>query len=88
MIRFALVLAVGAFFALFLFPWPVAAVLGALAAPFLPVIPVALGLIADTLYLASGATPHTLPVATLIGFCGSVIGFLVRRHLEARIMAP
>lgn len=88
MIRFAAMLFIGAFLSLFFFPWPIAAVLGAIAAPFLPVVPLALGLAADTLYLAPNASLHTLPIATMIGLAGTIFATLVRRHLETRIMVP
>jgi hypothetical protein len=86
MMLFALLMTGGALASLFVLPWQVAALLALIAAPFLPLAPVAVGLLADTLYLAPSASLHTLPVWTIAGIAVAVIALFVRRNVEARIM--
>lgn len=75
-------LVVSACASLLLFPWMVTAVLALLAAVFVPLLPLALGMLADALYLP----PHAWPLATLAGLIATLAAFLVRRRLSASIM--
>lgn len=63
-----------------LFPWPLTALLACLTAFFEPLVPLAAGLFADTLYYAPGAS--TLPVFTLYGLGLSVIVVFVRSRMR------
>ncbi|HVM58747.1 MAG TPA: hypothetical protein VMT80_00205 [Candidatus Paceibacterota bacterium] len=66
------------------FPWPVPAVLALSVAVYEPLVPLAAGLFADTLYYA----PHAafIPYFTLAGLLVSVASYLVRRRLRAGII--
>lgn len=67
-----------------LFPWPLAVLL-AIAASFLePLVPLAAGIFADTLYYAPQA--EMLPVFTLWGVAVTIAAFLVRGWLKASII--
>ncbi len=66
------------------FPWPFAATFAVVLAFTEPLIPLAVGIFADTLYY----TPHTntLPLFTLYGAAMTGIAFIVRSRLRASIM--
>jgi cation transporter-like permease len=66
------------------FPWPFAAAIALMASSIEPLIPLAAGIFADTLYLA----PHTsvVPYFSVWGALTTVIVLLVRRWLEASII--
>ncbi|MDO8593391.1 MAG: hypothetical protein Q7R59_00635 [bacterium] len=67
-----------------LFPWPFTALL-ALAASFTePLVPLAAGLFADTLYYAPQA--HVLPLFTLYGALLTALAFFVRDRLKTSII--
>lgn len=67
-----------------LFPWPLTAVLALGASVFEPLIPLAIGLFADTLYYAplSGA----LPIFTFYGALATALAFFVRSRLKTGII--
>ena len=71
-------------FAVVLLPWPLALLVGIIAAGASPLAPLAAGIFADTLYQA----PHAslFPWATIIGAFVALAAVLVRSFLEARIM--
>lgn len=75
---------VAAFFSVILFPWPLTAGLALLLAPFEPLVPLAIGIFADTLYYSHQGS--LLPMATLSGAVVTVVAFFVRSRLKARIM--
>lgn len=62
------------------FPWPLTAVLALGASLLDPLVPLAAGLFADTLYYA----PHagTLPMFTLYGALATALVFFVRSRLK------
>ncbi len=66
------------------FPWPFAATLAIVGAFAEPLVPLAAGIFADTLYY----TPHAnaLPLFTLYGAVVTSITFIVRSRLRASIM--
>lgn len=67
-----------------LFPWPLTACLALALAPFEPLIPLAVGIVMDTLYYSH--TAASFPHATLYGTLASAVAFFVRNRLKARIM--
>jgi len=77
-------LALLTFFSVLFFPWLFSAILALVFSPFLPFLPLAAGLFADTLYY----TPKTgiLPLFTLCGALATGIAFLVRNRLSASII--
>lgn len=66
------------------FPWPVPALLALSIAVYDPLVPLAAGLFADTLYYA----PHAafLPYFTLAGLLVTLLSYFVRRRLAAGII--
>lgn len=69
---------------LLLFPWPLTAVLALAAGIFDPLVPLAVGLLADTLYW----TPHAgaVPLFTLYGALATALSFFVRSRLAPGII--
>lgn len=78
------ILTISTFVSVVLFPWPLTVLLALVASFFEPLVPLAAGLFADTLYYV----PHsgTWPTATLYGFGLSIVAALVRRQLRSSIM--
>lgn len=68
----------------FLFPWPLTVVLVLSTAPFEPLLPFAVGILADTIYYtpAAGASP----LYTVLGALSSVLAVLVRNQLRTGII--
>jgi hypothetical protein len=66
-----------------LFPWPFTVFLALISTPFEPLVPLAAGLFADTLYFSS---PATLPVFTLCGALATALAFFVRSQLKTGII--
>lgn len=66
------------------FPWPLTALLAIGMSLFEPLVPLAVGLIADTLYYV----PHdgTWPVYTFLGVLVSSTSLLVRSRLKTSII--
>ena len=64
-----------------LFPWPLSAALALSAATVEPLVPLAAGLLADTLYYAPSAS--ALPFFTLAGGAATALAFFVRSRLRA-----
>jgi len=62
------------------FPWPLTAFLAIIVAPFEPLVPIAAGLFADTLYWTPGS--GFLPFFTLSGAVLTVVSFFVRSRLS------
>lgn len=79
---FAFVLACAS---LFLFPRVFAVFFALVAAPFIPAAPLAVGVLADSIYLSPGL--HALPLATAFGALASLAAYAVRSRLSASIMA-
>ncbi|MFA5998157.1 MAG: hypothetical protein WC814_02110 [Candidatus Paceibacterota bacterium] len=75
------ILTIATFVSVLFFPWPLSVLLALIASLFEPLVPVAVGLFADTLYYAPSA--GTLPVFTLYGLVVSIIAALVRSRLRA-----
>lgn len=75
---------IATFISVLLFPWPLSVLLAVAASFFEPLVPLAAGLFADTLYYA----PHagTPPIFTLYGLGLSIIAILVRSRLSAGII--
>lgn len=78
------VLTLAPFLSAMLFPWPLTVLLALAASFFEPLVPLAVGLFADTLYFAprSGA----LPLATLYGALATLLAFVVRARLKTGSM--
>jgi hypothetical protein len=66
------------------FPWPLTAILALIAAFFIPLLPLAVGIFADTLYYTQHAA--LLPFFTLYGAIATVVAILVRSRLRASII--
>lgn len=82
MMRSLLVILV--FVSILFFPWPFAAVLALISSLSIPLLPLAAGIFADTLYYAPGA--DMLPFFTLYGVIVTGIALLVRSHLKTSII--
>ena len=65
-----------------LFPWQYGAVLIFIAALYVPLVGVSLGVIYDALYYAHGAG---WPIATIAGVVGSIAAFFIARFVRSRI---
>jgi len=77
-------LAVFTFVSLLFFPWPFSAVLALVSLLFIPLLPLAAGIVADSLFY----TPNigALPLFTLYGAIATGIAFFVRSRLSAGII--
>jgi hypothetical protein len=73
-----------AFVSVIFLPWPCTAVLALISGFFIPLLPLAIGLFADTLYYTPQAA--TLPSFTLWGALATVIAIFVHRRLRASII--
>lgn len=62
------------------FPWPLTAVLAVAAASLEPLVPLAAGLLADTLYYAPQA--QAFPLFTLFGLLVTLAAFFVRSRVR------
>lgn len=74
-----------AFISTVLFPWPLTVILALVASIFDPLVPLAVGLFADTLYYV----PHTgtIPLFTLYGALATIAAFFVRSRLKTGIIS-
>lgn len=79
------VFTIATFISVILFPWPLAVLVAAATAFFEPLVPLAAGLFADTLYFAPGA--GAVPVFTLYGFAFSLAAMFVRSRLRTSIIS-
>lgn len=77
------VLTLSTFVSVIFFPWPLSVLLALTASITEPLVPLAAGLFADTLYYtpASGS-----PLFTLLGALATVIAFFVRTRLRSSTM--
>ena len=68
------------FISTLLFPWPLTVILALATSIFDPLVPLAIGLFADTLYYV----PHagTIPLFTLYGALATIAVFFVRSRLQ------
>lgn len=78
------ILTVSTFISVILFPWPFSVLLAFISAPFVPLVPFAAGIFADTLYYAPHA--NLLPVFTIAGAFFSVAALFVRSRLMTGII--
>ena len=69
------------FLSVIFFPWPLTALLVLASSLYLPLLPLAIGLFADTLYYTPRAA--ALPFATILGAVATSAAFFVRRRLRA-----
>jgi len=65
-----------------LFSWQYAAALIFIAALYVPLVGVSLGVIYDALYYAPGAG---WPIATIAGIIGSIAAFFIARLIRSRV---
>lgn len=72
------------FISIIFFPWPLAAMLTLISSLSIPLLPLAAGIFADTLYY----TPQSgfLPLFTLLGALVTGIAFFVRSRLKTSII--
>ena len=82
MMRGLLILLV--FISIIFFPWPFAVLLALISSAFIPLLPFAAGIFADTLYYA----PHTaaMPLFTLYGAIATGVALLVHSRLKTSII--
>jgi hypothetical protein len=69
-----------AFISVILFPWPMTVILVLASSFFVPLLPLAIGIFADTLYYTSAVA--MLPLFTLLGIIVTSAAFLVRSRLQ------
>lgn len=62
-------------------PWQCTAVLAIVAGMWDPIVPLAAGILIDTLYAVP--TAHVYPLASLAGAAATALLFLVRRQLRS-----
>jgi len=74
---------IGAFVSVIFLPWLVTACIAVVLAAFDPLVPIALGIFADALYMPYGSF---LPVSTLLGAGVAIVAFFVRSRLKTSIM--
>lgn len=67
-----------------LFPWIYTLVLVCVTAAFEPLVPLAVGILADTLYYTSHAAAW--PLYTLLGLVTSILAYFVRSGLRSSII--
>ena len=65
-------------------PWQFSAAIALVSSPFIPLLPLAAGLFADTLYYSSKT--EIVPLFTLYGALVTTIVFIVRNRLSAGII--
>lgn len=65
------------------FPWPFTVILALAVSYAEPLVPLAVGIFADTLYYAPPAGAFPFPFFTLCGAVVTIIAFLVRSRLRA-----
>lgn len=65
-------------------PWPITAILALVASFFEPLVPLAVGLFADTLYYTPQAS--SIPIFTICGAFTTAIAFFVRSRLKTSII--
>lgn len=73
-------LTLATFVSAMIFPWPLTMVLALISAPFEPLVPLAAGLFADTLYYTPQA--GSVPFFTLCGAALTIAAFLVRGRIR------
>lgn len=78
------ILTVLTFISTVLFPWPLTLIFALAAAFFEPLVPLAVGLFADTLYYAPQA--WAIPVFTIYGALVTAIAIFVRSRLSEGII--
>lgn len=74
------ILTIATFISAVLFPWPLTALLAVVSSFFEPLVPLAVGLFADTLYAAPSV--GALPIFTLYGLAVSIIAVFVRSRMR------
>lgn len=78
------ILTIASFLSVILFPWPLTAFVAIAASFFEPLVPLAVGLFADTLYWAPDA--GALPVYSFYGLAFSIVAIFVRSRLSTSII--
>ena len=73
-----------AFISTILFPWPLTAMLALAVSLFEPLVPLSIGLFADTLYYAPQS--GTIPLFTVYGALATILGFVVRSRLNTSMI--
>ena len=73
-------LTVFTFISVVLFPWPLTVMLALVSSFFVPLLPLAVGLFADTLYYAPQA--NAFPLYTFFGALATGAAFFVRNRLQ------
>ncbi|MFA6503098.1 MAG: hypothetical protein WCT45_02485 [Candidatus Paceibacterota bacterium] len=66
------------------FPWPLTACLAIGVSVYEPLVPLAIGIFADTLYYAPST--GAWPVLTLYGLLATILAFFVRSQLKTGII--
>lgn len=80
------ILTLSSFISVIFFPWPLTAILALAASSVEPLVPLAVGIFADTLYYTPSV--GTLPLFALFGAIATSIAFLVRSRLRTAAISP
>jgi hypothetical protein len=72
------------FVSVILFPWPLTAILVLGSSFFIPLLPLAIGIFADTIYYSANVA--AFPTFTVLGAAVTGIVFLVRSRLQTSTM--
>ena len=78
------VIAIFALVSAFVFPWAFTAGIALVAALWIPLLPLAVGLLLDILYYAPHA--HWFPLGTVLGAVVTLLAHIVRTRLKAGII--
>lgn len=73
-------LTVATFVSILFFPWPLSVLLALTASFFEPLVPLAAGIFADSLFYTSQA--HLLPLFSVCGAAITIVAYLVRSQLS------
>lgn len=78
------ILTILTFVSTILFPWPLTAILSLAISMFEPLVPLSIGLFADTLYYTP--VSGSMPVFTFYGALATALAFIVRSRLSTGII--
>jgi hypothetical protein len=78
------ILTLSTFISVVLFPWPFSVLLALVASGVEPLVPLAVGIFADTLYYTPQA--GAVPLFTLYGAVATALALLVRSQLKTGII--
>ena len=71
------------FVSIVIFPWPLTVAFALITSFFIPLMPLAVGIVADAFYYGPSGS---LPLFTIYGVLATVIAFFVRHRLRASMI--